>query len=253
MSTRSIGVTRPRASIFDSQPLATAVLLTIAFVAVAAAGTIVLGVLAPSLEGKSRDVIVEVFLALVVLALIASRGWQREVGLVASGWRNVAVLIVPALIVLIPFVGGFKAVDAGTLALLVVGYTFNSIAEDGMFSGLLPRVLRSRGLVVAVVVSAGLFGLAHFGNLLSRPDQSLAITAAQAVGVFTSGIGFIAIRLVTRSLIPVMLVHGFFDLFLQLGGAPLILANVVQSTLLLIFGIWILRRHRREIAELGWR
>lgn len=254
MTSRSIGASRSDVSFVESQPLVTEALLAIAFVAIAAAGTLSLGALAPGLEGKSRDVIVEVALAVFVLAVIAIRGWRREVGLVGPAqWRNVAVLIVPALVVVIPFAGGFKGVDSGTFGLLVFGYTANSIAEDGMFSGLLPRVLRSKGLVVAVVVSAALFGVAHFGNLLSRPDQSFAITAAQAVGVFTSGIGFIAIRLVTRSLIPVMVVHGLFDLFLQLGGMPSILANVIESTLLLIFGIWALRHYRAEIAEMGWR
>jgi membrane protease YdiL (CAAX protease family) len=254
VSSRSFGVWRPRSSSFDSQPLLSAVLLALLFVAVAAGGTLALGALAPSLQGKDRDLLVEIVLAVLVVAIIAAVGWRREVGLTGpSEWRHASLLVVPVLVVLIPFLGGFKGAADGTLGLLLVGYTVNSIAEDGMFSGILPRVLQSRGLVVAVLGSAALFGLAHFGNLLSRPDQSFAITAAQAVGVFTAGIGFIAIRLVTRSLIAVMVVHGLFDLFLQLGGMPSILANVIESTLLLIVGIWMLRRYRAEIADLGWR
>ena len=49
------------------------------------------------------------------------------------------------------------------------------------------------------------------------------------------------------------MIHGLFDLFLQLGGGSAILANVIESALLLVFGITILRRYRREIAEIGWR
>lgn len=254
MSTRPAAVTPTRASFLDSRPVASAVLLALAFVAVAAVGTLLLNALVPALEGKNRDLLVEVALAVFVLALIAALRWWRDVGLVGpSEWRHIGLVAVALLITLLPFVGGFKGVDATSFGVLAFGYAANSIAEDGMFSGLLPRVLRSRGLVVAVVVSAALFGLAHYGNLLSRPDQSFAITSAQAVGVFTSGIGFIAIRLATRSLVAVMVVHYLFDLFLQLGGMPSILANVIMSTLLLIFGIVVLRRYRTEIAELGYR
>jgi membrane protease YdiL (CAAX protease family) len=248
-----MGAADERTTILQARPALAAISLAVAFAAISAGGIILLGNLAPSLEGKSRDLIVEVLLALFVVGTIALLHWWRDVGLSGpASWRHLSILAVPALVVLIPFAGGFKGADAGTLGLLVVGYAVNSVAEDGMFSGLLPRILQSRGLVMAVTVSALLFGLVHFGNILSRPDQSVAITAAQAVGVFTSGIGYIAVRLVTRSLIPVMVVHFLLDLFLQLGGAPVILANVIQSTLLLVFGIWALRHYRREIAEYGW-
>jgi membrane protease YdiL (CAAX protease family) len=233
--------------------VAIALALAIAYAVVAACGTLVLGALAPGLEGKNRDLIVEVILAASVLAIIAGRGWRRDVGFVGPDqWRHLRVFIVAGAITFVPFIGGVKGADSAAFAVLAFGYAANSIAEDAMFSGVLPRVLRSKGLVIAVIVSAALFGLAHYGNLLSRPDQSLAITTAQAVGVFTAGIGFIAIRLVTRSLVAVMVVHYMLDLFLQIGGTPLILANFVMSTLLLILGVWLLRRYRSEIAELGY-
>jgi membrane protease YdiL (CAAX protease family) len=242
-----------REAVLEGRPIAAAILLAIAFAAVAALATLVLGAGAPSLEGKNRDLVVELILAVFVLAIIAALRWRRDVGLVGPAeWRHLGLLIVPAVVVLIPFLGGFDGDAASGIGVLLAGYALNSIAEDGMFSGILPRVLRSRGLVWAVVLSALLFGLVHFGNVISRPDQSIAITAAQAVGVFSGGIGFISIRLVTRSVIPVMAVHYFLDLFLQLGGLPVVLANVIQSVILLIFGIVILRRYRREIADAGW-
>lgn len=192
-------------------------------------------------------------LALLVLGIIAGLGWRREVGLNGVGeWRHLGLLVVPLLIVLLPFLGGLRGVDMGTIAFLVVGYAINSVAEDGMFRGILPRVLRPAGLVWVVVLSSLLFGLVHFGNLLSRPDQSVAITAAQALGAFSEGIGLIALRLAMRSVVPVMVVHALGDLFLRLGGLPLIPVNVVQSILFLVFGIWLLRRHRAELAADGW-
>jgi len=241
-------------SLLTRRPIASAVLLTIAFVLLAAVATLGLGAIAPALEGKDRDLITEVLLAAFVLAIIALLGWWRDVGLTAPReWRHLGLMILPGLVVLIPFLGGFDGSGSTAIGILLLGYALTSIAEDGMFSGILPRILRSRGLVWAVVLSALLFGLAHFGNLLSRPDQSFAITAAQALGVFSIGVGFIAIRLVTGSLVLVMVIHYFEDLFLQLGGMPAILANVIQSIIMLIFGIWLLRRYRQELADDGWR
>ena len=150
---------------------------------------------------------------------------------------------------MLPFLGGVRNVEASTIGLLVVGYALNSIAEDGMFRGIVPRVLRSRGLLGAVVLSSLLFGLAHFGNIVSRPDQSIAITAAQALGAFTQGIGLVAVRLATDTIWPVMLVHFLGDLFGQMGGLPIVLSNVIESTVMLAFGVWIYRRHRTDMQR----
>ena len=118
-----------------------------------------------------------------------------------------------------------------------------------MFRGIVPSVLKSRGLFVAVVLSSLLFGLAHFGNIVSRPDQSIAITAAQAFGAFTQGIGLIAVRLATDTIWPVMAVHFLGDLFGQVGGLPIVLSNVVESTVMLAFGVWVYRRYRTEMER----
>jgi len=235
------------------RPVLVAILLAAGFLALSTAGTLVLNALAPDLEAKPRDLIVELILAIAVLGIIAARGWRERVGLNGVGaWRHLGLLIVPALILLLPFAGGVKGADPSLIGLLVVGYTLNSLAEDGMFRGILPEVLRTRGLVWVVVLSSLLFGLVHFGNILSRPDQSVAITAAQAVGAFSDGIGLVALRLVMRSIVPVMVIHAVSDLFFQLGGLPIVPANVVHSILFLVFGIWLLRRYRAELATDGW-
>lgn len=253
MSTAAAGApadVRERRSL---RPVIPAIAATVAFIAVSAAGTLGLAAVAPGVDDRARDLLVEVLLALLVLGIIAGLGWRRDVGLNGiGGWRHLGLLVVPLLIVLLPFLGGLRGVDAGTIGFLVVGYAINSVAEDGMFRGILPRILRPSGLAWVVVLSSVLFGLVHFGNLLSRPDQSVAITAAQALGAFSEGIGLIALRLAMRSVVPVMVVHALGDLFLRLGGLPLIPVNVVQSILFLVFGIWLLRRHRAEIRADGW-
>jgi membrane protease YdiL (CAAX protease family) len=247
MRVSSIPATRGR----SLHPVLVALGLLIAFEVVANGATLILDAVS-SLDGKARDVITEVILAAGVLALIAALGWWRSTGFAIPrrDWRHLRLLALPFALTLLPLVGGVKAsIDGGTIVLLLVGYAFNSLAEDGMFRGIVPRVLRDRGLLVAVVVSSLFFGLAHFGNIISRPDQAVAITAAQAFGAFTQGIGLVALRLVNNTIWPVMLIHLLGDLFGQVGAVPIVLANVVESTVMLIYGIWIYRRYRSDLER----
>ena len=232
------------------RPLLLAIWLLVAFEVVSIGATLILDRVT-DLDGKARDLIVEALLAAGVVGMIAALGWWQSTAFTTPRreWRNLRLLILPLALTLLPFLGGMRSVDAGTIGLLVVGYALNSIAEDGMFRGIVPRVLRSRGLLVAVVLSSLLFGLAHFGNIVSRPDQSVAITVAQAVGAFTEGIGLVAVRLATNTIWPVMLVHFLGDLFGQVGGLPVVLPNVIESTVMLVFGIWVYRRHRTEMEQ----
>jgi membrane protease YdiL (CAAX protease family) len=234
-------------------PILTALGCLIAFAVVANAGTLILDAVT-ALDGKARDVLSEAALAAFVLVVIAALAWWRSTGFSTPrpAWRHLRLLVLPIALTLLPFLGGVKAgVDGSTIALLVVGYALNSVAEDGMFRGIMPRVLRGRGLLAAVVVSSVFFGLAHFSNILSRPDQSVAITAAQALGAGTEGIGLVALRLANATIWPVMVIHFLGDLFGQIGGMPVVLANVVESTVMLVYGIWIYRTYRADLqAEL---
>lgn len=235
------------------RPALLAIGAAVGFAVVSATATLVLGMVMPDADGRTRDLAVEILLASAVLAVVAVLGWRRDVGLNGIGeWRHLGLLAVPLVIVMLPFLGGLRDVAIATLGFLVVGYAINSVAEDVLFRGIVPRILRPAGLAWVVILSSLLFGLVHFGNLLTRPDQSVAITAAQALGAFTEGIGFVALRLVNRSVIPVMVIHALGDLFLQLGGLPIVPVNVIQSVLFLVYGVWLLRRYRAELRVDGW-
>jgi membrane protease YdiL (CAAX protease family) len=245
---RAPGVSASRSRSID--PILGAVALLVAYVALAAGSTLVLNA-TTTLDGKARDLIAEAVLAAAVLALIGLFAWWRSTGFATPlpSWRHGRLVILPIALTFLPFLGGVKSgIDGSTIALLVVGYALNSLAEDGMFRGIMPRVLRSHGLLIATVISSVFFGLAHFGNILSRPDQSVAITAAQALGAGTQGFGLVALRLANATIWPVMLIHFLADLFGQLGGMPIVLANVIESVVMLVYGIWVYRRYRAEMA-----
>ena len=78
----------------------------------------------------------------------------------------------------------------------------------------------------------------HVGNLLYRNP---AIVLAQMVGAFVHGIGLGAIRLRTNTIWLVVVLHGLHDLALKYTNFPVIPMDVVQVTLLMIYGIYLLR------------
>jgi membrane protease YdiL (CAAX protease family) len=139
--------------------------------------------------------------------------------------------------------------DSGTLGFLTIGYLLTGFREETLYRGIILRVLLPKGTLRAALISAVLFGLAHFSNLLVRSNP--AIVAAQAVGAFCDGFGFAALRLRTNTIWFLIVLHAIHDLLLQLTNLPAIPLDVAQVTVLLFIGIYLLRKHKQLDAEMG--
>jgi hypothetical protein len=86
------------------------------------------------------------------------------------------------------------------------------------------------------------FGAAHLLNVLFRANPFLVF--AQAVGAFSEGVGFGALRLRTNTIWPLIFFHFSEDLLLRFTRLPAIPLNVLQSVVLLVYGIYLLRGMR---------
>jgi hypothetical protein len=73
------------------------------------------------------------------------------------------------------------------------------------------------------------------------PRSTPAIVLAQSVGAFCDGAGFAAIRLRTNTIWPLIILHMLHDLLLKFTRLPAIPLGVVQVTILMIYGFYILR------------
>ena len=187
-----------------------------------------------------------VMTALVALAL-STLGWWKIAGFNAPReWREVGLVVVPFLIVIgLPFLNGIKTSDWGTFAYLVAGYAMTGFMEEGLMRGIVLRVLKPTGITRSVVISSLIFGLLHITNFLFR---SPAIVLAQMLGAFVQGIGLAAIRLRTNTIWFVVILHALHDLFLKYTNFPAIPLDVVQVTLTMIYGIYILRTWKKQEA-----
>ncbi|HET9919298.1 MAG TPA: CPBP family intramembrane glutamic endopeptidase [Ktedonobacteraceae bacterium] len=202
------------------------------------------------------DFIALCVLVVGVIALVTFLGWWKVVGCnPPSEWRNLALLLLPTVLVFLPLLGGFKAVDAGTVVFLLVGYLLTGFHEETLHRGVILRVLQPTGVWPSVLISSLLFGLAHSANLFLHFSGSPVIVGLQMIGAFTFGIGMAALRLRTNTIWPLLLLHAASDMFLAVGKLPVLLASPIEDTVLLIFGIVLIvgmlrkQRAKTEMAE----
>lgn len=221
---------------FEQRPVLSAVLIFAAFVIVSA----LLGIAAKTLLPQYQpEFIALIALSVLVAIALSLLGWWKVSGFnLPADWRDSRLMIIPFIIVLgLPFLIGIKTTDMGTFFYLLIGYALTGFMEEGLMRGIVLRVLKPTGTTRSVIISSLLFGLMHIGNLLYRNP---AIVFAQMIGAFVHGISLSAIRLRTNTIWFPVILHALHDLALKYTNFPAIPLDVVQVTLLMIYGIYLL-------------
>jgi membrane protease YdiL (CAAX protease family) len=139
------------------------------------------------------------------------------------GWRDVGFrsfeLLAALKLMWLPaiYVLAFGAValvlglpPAENLAFILINTCFVGLSEELMFRGILFSGLRSRlELRPSIWICCILFGLIHVLNAVQTGQ--LTVAALQAAAAFMTGTMFLAIRLRTGSLYPVIILHAVWD------------------------------------------
>ena len=240
------------------RPLAFAVLLTLAAMAVGLGGAPLLARYPAWFETYPLSVN-DALQALLAVALLTGLGWWRAAGFTRPArWRALHVLWLPALLALVPLAGivasGTPVTGAATIAAIALTTFLVGFQEEALYRGLILRALLPGGVRRAVFVSALLFGLAHLAGLaLGRHPLLVLVQVAYTAGV---GICFAAIRLRTGTIWPLVIIHWLFDLFAWLASpqgtllikqAPPVALLVYLGVLGVIYagyGLFLLRRDR---------
>ena len=224
-------------SLFEQRPTLSAILIFIVYMIVAT----VFGLAAKATFPQFQpEFIALIGLSILVALVLSTLRWWKAAGFnLPTEWRDSRLMLVPFIIVLgLPFLTGIKPSDAGTFIYLLSGYALTGFMEEGLMRGIVMRVLKPTGTTRSVVISALLFGLMHIGNLMYRNPM---IVFAQMIGAFVHGIGLGAIRLRTNTIWFPVILHGLHDLALKYTNFPAIPLDVVQVTLLMTYGIYLLR------------
>jgi membrane protease YdiL (CAAX protease family) len=200
--------------------------------------------------------------AVFALALLLASSQRREAGLCApqpwkSTWLVWPPLLYALLMLLLAWAGGWPQprvllIVAGNAALV-------AISEELMFRAILLQGMLERYAVwPAVLISSALFGLAHTANGLATGDVSGALW--QALAATLQGVGYAAIRLRTRSVWPMVLVHGLWDYALVTAtlphpaedGASILPYVALLAVLpLCLYGVYLLRPSQRAPLALS--
>ena len=229
---------------FKERPILSSILIFIVYLLLATFFGLAAKALFPQYQ---PDFVALIGMSVVIALALSALGWWKAAGFnFPTEWRDSRLVIIPFLIVLgLPFLKGIQTTDMGTFIYLVVGYTLTGFMEEGLMRGIVLRVLKPTGITRSVVISSILFGLMHIGNLLYRNPF---IVFAQMIGAFVHGIGLSAIRLRTNTIWFPVILHGLHDLALKYTNFPAIPLDVVQVTLLMIYGIYLLRGWKEQTA-----
>jgi hypothetical protein len=194
--------------------------------------------------GIDADFVALCAATLVVVAAMTALGWWRVSGFNRpAAWRDLGLLALPAVVIIVlPFLGGVKAVDLGMAMFWTVAYALVGLREEGLYRGIMLHILRPSGAVRAVVLGGLLFGAAHIANLLVRSRP--AVVFSQMIGAACFGIAFGALRLRTNTIWPLVVLHMLSDLLLHFSALPTIPLEVVKDVILLAYAVYLLRDRR---------
>lgn len=194
--------------------------------------------------------------ALFSLLLVLASDRRRAVGLyppqpLKTFWLVWPPLLYALLMLLLAWAGGWPR--PRVLLMVACNAALVAVSEELMFRGILLQGMLERYAVwPAVLMSSALFGVVHTTNGLATGDFSGGLW--QAVAAALQGVGYAAIRLRTRSVWPMVLVHGVWDFALvtatlsdtaEDGISILPYAALLAVLPLCLYGVYLLRPSQR--------
>lgn len=197
--------------------------------------------LVPDLPEVLQRLIGVIILTLLSLSLVSYLGWWQEVGFVKPIKPSYLLLITPTVLLFWPSLYGFQASSLSEVGILGLGYLLTGLMEETLGRGVMLYALKSKGTLAAVIISSLLFGSAHFGRLLF--GSALSTVLFQVMFASFDGVLFSALRLRTKSLWPVIVIHALGDFVLALGQVPQPLWRYLylgSEVIGLIYGIFLL-------------
>lgn len=114
------------------------------------------------------------------------------------------------------YFGNYQDKDMMLIWTIIATTFMVGIGEEMLFRGIVFNAFREkRGVYMAILISASIFGVLHITNLLG--GASLWHTLAQVFSAGISGIVFAWVFYKTQNIIPTMMYHWVWDMFLILG------------------------------------
>lgn len=201
-----------------------------------------------------------VFLMLVIWAMDwRDMGFKRPEPLSSLG-----LLWLPALYLVVLGMFGVMTgrFQVAAVAMVLLNTAMVGFSEELAFRGVLWGAARKAlPFWPGFLLVSAAFGSVHILNTLITGE--FAGASVQALNAFMSGVAYLAIRIRTRSIIPIMVIHAAWDFAVFMIGsgaqaAPAepggwqeqLLGGLALVGPLFVYGLWLVRNER---VRAGWR
>lgn len=168
----------------------------------------------------SSGIVVRALLILLTFLLIKKLKFERFTGLTTlRKYRNLQAIIFPLVFISMGLFSNWKTyinAELFTLLLFIFFVITVGFLEELIFRGtIFPLCIKAfknarRPILVGAIVSSSLFGIVHFFNLFSQPENLKGIISqvffALSIGIFFSGL---LVR--TQNIIIPALIHAFVN------------------------------------------
>lgn len=177
--------------------------------------------------------------------------WKSDYTFTEIGFKHIEKEAIPIILYFLPavameiigFTVGFnfniKYLFATIFCTVAVGF-----AEEIYFRGIIFKILETKGIKKAIIISSAIFGIMHIGNIVGGDD--IFYTSLQIVFAFAFGIVFVEIFYFTKSLIPVIIWHFVHDCLTFVENTPAtqttIILGGIQTLILVIYAVYMWRK-----------
>ncbi len=172
------------------------------------------------IEGALEMGISELITSSVLVVFISLLGWWKIIGFrrIEAGGLKFLIPIFSIILIILALSFSFDKSDAWFLGftsplqfLAVLGVMLLlGFVEEGIFRGVLFYGLSQKlSPLMTVFLSAFIFGLFHFVNILT--GEPVVATFYQVIHAFAMGFLYAALRLRVKAIWPLMILHGLWD------------------------------------------
>lgn len=123
-----------------------------------------------------------------------------------------------------------------------------AVSEEMYFRGIICNIWKDTGCKKAILISAALFGACHALQAMANPD--LLQTVLAICFAFFYGIAFAQVFILTKSILPGIIIHAFHDFCSFIGNSVGNKANVILGavqTILILLSIYVI--HFRNFCK----
>lgn len=193
---------------------------------------------------------IQLFLrAVTLIAYITKLGWWNKIGsLKRISLKSIYIMLPIIILSFIPLMNGFKENSMNVIILLLINALLIGFSEECVNRGIILSALKPKGRKEAILISSLIFGLFHLSTIFF--GANIGDTLIQIIFAFGFGLVMAVVRYETDLLLPVILVHAFWDFTIHISkpsvSSTIYILLLIRIALVLLLGIYLTFRGSKK-------